>query len=135
MNMRTSGKFAAAFSCSKFSARLTGSPMFDCPEHNQTSPMSTSGTVRVFFPFTVSEPGSPLVFSLSKSTRHFPSAPAFVDFVAPAIVTEISSPAAAQPQTGAMRSHCNTMCSEKMDGSETSACNDARRAEARMAAT
>ena len=41
---------APAISAREFSVRLTCSSMFDCPEHSQTSPTSTSPTVCVAAP-------------------------------------------------------------------------------------
>ena len=48
------GNFAAAISRSGSFDWFTAHCMFDCPEQTQTSPMSTSLNVTVFFPFTVS---------------------------------------------------------------------------------
>src|SRR5258706_484175 len=55
--------------------------MFDCPDASHTSPMSTSFTVIVFLPFTVSVCDSLDGLSLSSFTIHVPAAPAVVVFV------------------------------------------------------
>jgi len=36
-----------------------GNSMFDCPEHTQTSPTTTSSSLIVFLPLTVSRAGAP----------------------------------------------------------------------------
>jgi len=52
--------------------------MFDCPEQSHTSPTRTSVKVTTFFPEMVRSIDLSLAFSGSRSTRHFPSAPAVV---------------------------------------------------------
>ena len=83
--------------------------MFDWPEASQTSPTSTSLTVSVFLPLTVSVCGAPAGASLSSRTSHLPSSPALVDCERPAIVTVTSSPGSAQPQIGMTASDWATM--------------------------
>jgi hypothetical protein len=118
--MRTCGNFAAAFSFSKWLQRCTCIAMFDCPDASHTSPTSTSLTVSVFLPDTVSVSASPAGRG-SSFTDQLPARSAVVFFVCLPSVTLTSSPASAQPQTGTAASRWSTAWSLKTLGSFTSA--------------
>ncbi len=83
--------------------------MFDWPEATQTSPMSTSWKVSVFFPATVKVWGAVFCGTGGRSTRQAPSAPAMAEPLAPPSVTVTFSAGSAHPQTGIFVSSCSTM--------------------------
>jgi hypothetical protein len=108
---------AFAISRSASRPRATVNSMFDCPEHNQTSPTSTSVAVS-----TVADDGGPTVTvsvrgtdeasSGSRRTIQRPSGAAVAAFSWPANRTRTVVPGSAQPQTGAATPRCRTAWSE-----------------------
>ncbi len=89
--------------------------MLDWPDAIQTSPTRRSLRMTVLPSFSrmvISLP-SALVFSGSRWSIHFLSAPAMVDFFCPANSTVTSVPGLDQPQTGTLLSRCNTAPSRK----------------------
>ena len=118
VNMRTSGKFAAAFSCSKLFDDCTVIAMLDWPEPSQTSPTRMSVTRNSGFVTrdsgfvarerTVRVRASVLAGMGSSFTIHLPFASALAVFFWPANSTATSSPGSAQPQTATLASRWNT---------------------------
>ena len=82
--------------------------MFDCPEHNHTSPINTSSHVTVFAPLTTNLTGPP-DFCAGNATFHSPFAFGVAATLVSPTCTVTVSPAAAQPQTWIGFPCCKTM--------------------------
>ena len=72
MNIRMAGRFAAFCSASTFCAQRTGQAMFDCPEHNQTSPIITSRMRAVCSPDDTTNSSGPPAFEAGRVVDHCP---------------------------------------------------------------
>src|SRR4051812_14642707 len=99
--------------------------MFDCPEHTHTSPTSTSLTVSVFLPFTVSAAGLALAGIAGSFAVHLPEPSALALAVWSPKVTVTGSFASAVPHTGTAMPCWRTMWSPNSGDSFTSARADA----------
>ena len=95
--------------------------MLDCPEHNQTSPISTSLISMVLLPFTVTVIGTLPAVIGGSSTCHRPASSAVALAVFSQSVTTTDSRASAQPQMRIFCCCCSTMWSPNTFGSRTSA--------------
>ena len=94
--------------------------MFDCPEHNHTSPTSTSSNWTLVEPLTVRVCG-PLAFMAGSTAFHSPRSLACACWLLPEISTVTFSPGCAHPQMASGLSCCRTMWLENTFGSRTSA--------------
>jgi hypothetical protein len=131
LNIRSCGSSIFASSSAPTVCQAMAHSMLDCPEHTQTSPISTSLMVMALLPRTWSVNGPPAGI-LGRIASHSPASSALtVRWLLPK-KTVTASPGAALPQSlmGALR--WSTMPSEITLGSVTSA--DAAEARAASAA-
>ncbi|MNY45175.1 hypothetical protein D3C86_1802590 [compost metagenome] len=90
--------------------------MFDCPEHNHTSPTKMLSRTIVLEPFMVIFAGTAEVLSADKTTLHLPFASVTVSLTWPAKLTVTTSATAANPQIFKGLSRCKTILLDKIWG-------------------
>src|ERR1035438_2818030 len=92
--------------------------IFDCPEHNHTSPIITSSNSTLVAPLTARVYGPP-AFMAATTAFHSPRSLAWTCWLPVESVTVIFSFGSAQPQTTSGFSCCKTIWLENTFGSRT----------------
>ena len=108
-NWRRSGLAGRAISPSAPIASRTMNCMLDWPEATQTSPITTSESVSLFFPATVISNGPGAESSRFRASIHLPAASALAVAAMPLSDTVTSSPGSPLPQIETFAAFSRTM--------------------------